>query len=388
MKTLLAVLAFLPLSLQAAPSRITGRILDAGGRAVPKAQVYVYTAVPLQGVSAICPSCYRDCGKHQAATARGDFRIDGLDPKLKFRLLAVAPGYEPKFSEYSEAGSKVNFELEKRATADEGLLVRGRVVDPKGKPVIGAVVERHAVRTQRGVGYGAIPGVDPLSITDGKGEFMLRIPDPTVQLDVRVRARNFAPEIARRLVPNKSQTITVDIGAAIAGRVLNSDKPVAGVVMAFIQKMRASEFWLGADEIATDENGRFVMTGLGPNEEYIVYAKMSSAAPLVVPTALIKTGADATSADAGTLAATKGQRVRGRVVKAGERVPDGTRVLLAREACTDTLVAEVGPNGEFAFDGVPRESVKLTVRAPGYNVRPQSVLPEGDVEDITFVLQK
>jgi len=387
MKTLLAVLALLPLSLHAAPARITGKVADAGGRAVPNAQVYVYTAQPLRGVSAICPSCYRDCGKHQAATARGDFRIDQLDPKLKFRLLAVAPGYEPKFSEYAAAGSKVDFALEKRAAADENRLVRGRVVDPDGKPVIGAVVERHAVRTSRVVGYGAIPGVDPLSITDGNGEFQLRIPDPAMKLDVRVRARNFAPEIARRLEPNKPQTITVDIGAAVSGRVTNDGRPVAGVVMGFVQKMRASESWLGADEIATDETGRFVMTGLGPNEEYIVYAKMASAAPLAVPDAIVKTGADATSADAGTLAAAKGHRVRGRV-KADGRIPDGTRVLLARDASTDALIAEVGPNGEFAFDGVPRETVKLTLRAPGYRVPPQDVLPDDDVDDVTFVLRK
>ena len=387
MKTLLAVLAFLPLSLQAASPRITGRVLDAGGRAVPKAEVYVYTALPLQGVSALCPSCYRDCGKRRAVTARGDFRIDGLDPKLKFRLLAVAPGYEPKFSDYSAAGSNVSFSLDKRAASDENRLVRGRVVDPKGKPVVGAVVERHAVRTQRTLGFGAIPGVDPLSITDGNGEFMLRIPDPSMKLDVLVRARNFAPEIGWKLEPNKPQTITVDIGATIAGRVMNDGKPVAGVVMGFIQKVRASEFWLGADEIATDENGRFVMTGLGPNENYYVYAKMSSAAPLVTPIALVKTGDDATSAEAGMLAATKGHRVRGRVV--AERVPQGTRVLLVRDACMDTLVADVGPNGEFAFDGVPRETVKLTVRAPGYrNVPSQGVLPGGDVEDVTFVLQR
>lgn len=388
MKTILAILALLPLSLHAAPARITGRVLDAGGRAVPNAQVYVYTALPVLGVSAICPSCYRDCGKREAATARGDFRIDGLDPKLKFRLLAVAPGYEPKFSEYSEAGSKIDFKLEKRAAADADRLVRGRVVDPDGKPVVGAVVERHAVRMQRGVGYGAIPGVDPLSITDGNGEFMLRIPDPSVKLDVRVRARNFAPEIARRLEPNNPRTISVDIGAAVAGRVMKDGRPVSGIVMGFVQKMRASEFWLGFDEIATDENGRFVMTGLGPNEEYIVYAKMASAAPLVVPNAIVKTGADATSVEVGTLAAAKGHRVRGCVMTDGERLPAGTRVMLAREECTDTRIVDVGPNGEFAFDGVPREAVKLTLRAPGYDTRARGLLPDADVEDVTLVLGK
>lgn len=388
MKTLLAVLTLLPLSLQAASPRITGNVKNTGGRAVPNAQVYVYTALPLRGVSAICPSCYRDCGKHEAANARGDFRIDGLDPKLRFRLLAVAPGYEPKFSEYTGVGSGVQFVLEKRAAEDEDRLVRGRVVDSDDKPVIGAVVERHAVRTRRGVGYGAIPGVDPLSITDGDGEFQLRIPDPSVKLDVLVRARNFAPEIGWKLEPNKPQTITVDIGAAITGRVLNGDKPVAGVVVGFIQKSRASEYWLGGDEIATDENGRFMMTGLGPNEEYVVYAKMASAAPLAVPNAIVKTGADATSAEAGTFAAAKGHRVRGRVVKPGERVPNGTRVTLFRETSTDMLIAEVGPNGEFSFDGVPRETVKLTVRAPGYKPLSQDLLPGADAEEVTLALQR
>src|SRR4051794_25945955 len=77
---------------------LAGTVTDAGGRPLPGATVYVYTAGPRQGTSSFCPSCYVDCGKRQVTDARGRFRIPSLDRSLLFRILTVREGYEPAFT--------------------------------------------------------------------------------------------------------------------------------------------------------------------------------------------------------------------------------------------------------------------------------------------------
>jgi hypothetical protein len=388
MRYALAVFALILLAVSSAPAAqtaLTGRVVDPNAKAVPGAHVYVYTAIPLQGPSAICPSCYVDCGKHEQVAANGEFRIGGLDPKLQFRLLAVAKGYEPAFSEYSAPGEKLTFTLKQRAAADEKHLVRGRVVDPHGKPVVGAVVTNQAVRTPRGKGYGAIPGVDRLSITGEDGEFALRVPDDAIYLDVQVRARNFAPKIARELVPGDARVIAVDEGAALTGTVAKQDgTPVRGVVIKFTQQSHASDTWVGGEEIATDERGRFLMTGLLPNEKYVLFAKMESAAPLAARSSIATTGDLHSNTDAGTLVANAGYRVAGRVVNGGRDVPAGTRVVLARSSCDDMRIVDVGPQGAFSFDGVPRENVRLILRAPGRRPSTRELFPGEDIAGLTF----
>jgi hypothetical protein len=84
---------------------------------------------------------------------------------------------------------------------------------PDGKPVVGAVVEPSGYRFDRGVGYGDIPGLEKLSITDAKGEFALRIPAPAGKLDVRVTSRSLAPHIERMLAPGEPRTIRLSEGA-------------------------------------------------------------------------------------------------------------------------------------------------------------------------------
>ena len=63
------------------------------------ATVFIYTAGPKVGSSTFCPSCYADCRKREKSNARGDFKIDSLNPQLIFRILVVAKGYEPKFAD-------------------------------------------------------------------------------------------------------------------------------------------------------------------------------------------------------------------------------------------------------------------------------------------------
>lgn len=378
----LAILLLLAVPLSAA--ELTGRIVDPDGKPVPEAHVYVYTAIPKKGVGVVCPSCYRDCGKKVDADAKGNFRIKSVDDALKFRLLAVAEGYEPALSEHNEK-REYELRLKARPAGDEEHMVRGHVVDPQGKPLVGAIVEFHGVRQGKRKGWGAIPDIDPLSITNANGDFAIRVPETDMLVDVKVRARNYGVKIARELLPGvPSQTVSVDAGATITGRLMNGSKPVAGARIGFAQVDRRSENWLGAEEIGTDAKGQFVMTGLGTDVEYAVFPKMESISPLTAAPKAVKTGEDRSTADAGTIAVSRGFRVAGKVN--GELPPD-TRVSLFAQI--DSQTAIVGRDGSFAFEGVPPGKVRIYASAPGAG-RPQPIEldVQKDVGDVTLDLRK
>ena len=285
-----------------AASDLSGRVVDTAGDAIPNAHVYVYTAHPKNGPNTICPSCYRDCGKHEAANAAGEFRIASLDDTLVFTILAVAPRFSPAYVQSVDAGKgPITVTLTARA-ADSETLIRGVVLDPEGKPVVGAAVSPIGYRVGNRIGYGNLPGVDNLSITDATGVFELRIPACEALLDVRVRARNFAPMIARELRPSESRPIILGVGSTIYGHATHDGHPVSGVRIAVVQRNRISSDFLGPEEIATNEAGMFVLTSLGPDIEYLVGPALSKSPwPDERLSHPVTTGADRTSVDAGVI---------------------------------------------------------------------------------------
>ena len=362
---------------------LTGRVTTADGKPIPDAHVYVYTALPKKGVSVVCPSCYRDCGKQVTVDADGNYRVKSVDASLKFQLLAVADGYEPALSGYKEDFRGIDFQLNRREATDEARLVRGKVVDPKGEPLVGAMVTMQAVRQGTRIGYGKIPGVDPMSITNREGEFALRVPDADTLLDVRINARNYGVKIARELYPGlPPQTISVDVGSTVTGRLVHGKKPLAGVRLAFVQTDRRSHNYLGIEEIGTDAKGQFVMTGLGTDVEYQVTPKMESLRPLAAAPKVVKTGGDGSKADAGTIAAARGFRVAGKV---NGTLPEDTRVTLVTSADSQAVV--VGADGRFSFEGVPAGKVRVMVSARGLKPKPVELDMTQDVADMAIELQ-
>src|ERR1044072_6340511 len=68
-------------------SAIEGRVINTNGLAVGGATVSIFYAVPRDGKSVICPTCYPDVGKTTRTDAQGNFKITGVNEDLKFRLL-------------------------------------------------------------------------------------------------------------------------------------------------------------------------------------------------------------------------------------------------------------------------------------------------------------
>jgi hypothetical protein len=268
--------------------------------------------------------------------------------------------------------------------------------------VPGAVVETRGIKTKDGSRFsGSLRGIDALAVTDDRGEFRMGVAEKGTALYVKVSAAFLAP---RRPAPleagPKVHEVKLVPGVTVTGTVVKDGKPVAGVALGLVQKDRRSEGFLGDFTIATDAKGQFRFQNVGPDEVYFVYGLMDSCKPYgAIPIRQIRVGASGTEKDLGTLQMNRGYRLSGRLVLAdGKPVPEGTRVLIAREEAWDTQTALTGPDGRFTFEGLPTEQCSLGVNLKGYHASPKNHSNDadglglvgtvkGDVEGLRFLLE-
>jgi hypothetical protein len=110
---------------------LVGRIVPPHGGSA-RATVIVFGASPKNGGA--ISLAYPDCGKRAQSDDQGDFKIESLDPQLKFRFLIAGPGCQPQVIDgLVPADGAFTARLE---AADASLTTtnsaRGRVVDAKG----------------------------------------------------------------------------------------------------------------------------------------------------------------------------------------------------------------------------------------------------------------
>ncbi len=384
---------------------LTGTIFDEAEKPLPGAVVCIYTAKPRTGPALVCPSCYLDCAKRSATDAKGGFSLSRLDPSLLFRVLVVAEGYEPLFIDDVDPG---NGPVEAKLVALDperlkpGHVLRGRVLDPQGKPVPGARVEPYARHSQNSTTYGRLGGVDALAATNEAGEFMITCAEPNLMLSLQIDARGHAPKKFLRLAAeDKVHELTLSRGATVMGKVVHNGKPVPGLLMGIVQTDRNSETFLGEIEIGTDEEGRFAFTNVPANESVVVYSQIvDPVVSHVVPVQRLRTGPDDGTVDVGTLETQPGHRLSGRVVLSdGKPVPAGTRVMISREVAWDWREVEVGEDGRIETESLPSEEYEIHCRVPGYRVSPKnySLDPlnqnglmgriDEDTDDLTLLLE-
>ncbi|MBI1853442.1 MAG: carboxypeptidase regulatory-like domain-containing protein [Planctomycetes bacterium] len=385
---------------------LVGAVFAAGGAPIAGAGVFIYTARPRRGSSPCCPSCWPDCQKHVLTDADGRFRVPSLDPALIFRVLVVANGHEPALvSDVDPRSRALAVSLAPRGDDDlpPGLAVRGRVLDSRGRPVIGAEVVPIGVSSEFGMRYGANLGVDPLAITNARGEFVIRCDVVGCGVSVNVSARNLAPRDFEKLEagPKRHDLVLLD-GAIVTGRVLREGKPVAGVRVGLVQADRDAERFLGNDDVGTDDDGHFAFLNVPPGDRFVVYGTMGSLRQMgSVGIATIDVEADRAEVSVGDLEVEPAHRLSGRLVLAdGEAAPPHTRVSISRDAAWDSQEVEIDRDGSFAFDGLPSEVFTLCASVPGYRVSPDNesfdrVNPfwligriDDDVADLQFLLER
>jgi protocatechuate 3,4-dioxygenase beta subunit len=358
---------------------LAGTVTDIDGRPLPGATVYVYTAGPRQGIGSFCPSCYVDCGKRQVTDARGRFRLPSLDRSLLFRILTVSEGYEPAFTpKVDPLQGEIGVKLRKTdlSREDPQRRVTGRVLDPSGQPVVGATVEPVGFRTLLGEGeFGETPGLDALAITNGRGEFRFRVPEPGVFAYALINARGLAPRVVADLTAGSGRPhdVTLPLGTTLMGSVRNSSgQGVPDAVVHVVPTELRIEQFTKWQEIATDADGRFTLPNVPADREYRVATRMDSLIGAGVGTAgrTVLAGKDGTVTGGLELTALPATVLAGQVVLTdGKPVPPGTQILLSRQGTWDAQTAILDAGGRFRFQAVPREeTMGLFVRVPGYHI--------------------
>ena len=369
------ILAALTVSATPAGGNLAGKVVDTAQKPIPQATVFIYTAKPRIGLGILCPSCYVDCGKKATTDAEGKFLISNLDPELLFRVLVVAEGFRPQFAkDVDPLQGSVDMTLESMPADLSGRAVlRGRVLDAGGKPVVGAIVSPAGCeRADRRWG-GQMPGVDPASVTNLRGEFLITGNQGDLGYDLEVEARGFTKRLVGLLpTGEKRHEIQLTVGATVQGRILNDGKPMPGIAVGLVQGNRGVGQFVGASRIAANSSGKYIFVNVHPHDDYFVYTTMSDAARLggILLPQRISVGADGTTKDVGDLSLTPAvHRISGRaVITDGNAIPRGIRLLLSREEAWDSENALVAADGSFSFAGVPEEAVTLSARIPGYRL--------------------
>ena len=369
------LLALLTAAAGPARANLAGKVLDAAQKPIPQATVFIYTARPRVGLGVLCPGCYVDCGKKAATDAEGRFLVAGLAPDLLFRVLVVAEGFAPQFAkDVDPLKGPLDVKLQAMPSDLSGRAVlRGRVLDGAGKPVVGAVVSPTGYERADGRGWGLMPGVDPVSVTNLRGEFLITgNKSADIAWELEIEARGFSKQLTVLPLMAKLHEIRMTEGAVVQGRILKDGKPVPGIAVGMVQCNRASGQFVGVSRIASNGDGRFAFFNVHPNDDYFVYTTMGDAARLggILLPERLSVGTDGTTTEVGdrTLSSAV-HRVSGRVILTdGNPVPKNTRLLLGREEAWDSQQAVLAADGSFSFAGVPEEAVTLYTQIPGYRL--------------------
>jgi len=362
---------------------LSGTIRNEDGAAISGAKIDIYTAKPKVGVATICPSCYSDCEKSTTTDANGRFSIGGLDPSLLFRVLVLAPGHrshltdsmDPQFDDVD-----VKLEAYPKDLPDDRMLT-GRVVDPDGKPVVGAVVYPLGAKSSERHLWGRLPDVDEASVTDVDGRFVITTREPKLGLDLRAYAPGFAVYSSRHFVMNgQEHEIQLQLGASVLGKLVYEGQPVGNRAVGMVQRNRSFQSFAGERVVGTDRDGNFEFTDLQPNEDYVLYTLCETNQELakqdppvqslpVLKTHLLKTAFPGRSTEVGTLELVPGVSISGRIeLPSGVERPAEVTVRLNRDPARDTCVATVGEDGEFHFHSLPAEIYSVIVTAPGFEI--------------------
>ena len=370
-----SVALLLPLLSGHAAEQVEGRVINTNGLAVADATVSIFYAVPRDGKTTICPTCYPDVGKKTKTDAQGNFKITGVNPDLKFRLLVTASGYRPDFIKnvdpfFSSALAKL---VPMRVTGNSvAQRVIGKLLDPEGKPVAGAAINVEGTRYS-GVSYSSATSgrVDPLAVTDEKGEFFLDCTRDTSAITVTIEP----PALAKRrmwLDVGKAHLIRLTAGVTVTGRLLSDGVGVEGATVSMRTQNDEASASLRGFDIGTDADGRFTLTHIPADNRFYLFTPMKEVRDLglILPgVQSVTTGADGSKVDIGDLKMEPGHTIKGRVVLAdGKEVPAKTRIYLYAEQTSDSQDHGIRPDGSFQFTAVPKGRVDISLRIKNYRV--------------------
>lgn len=385
---------------------ITGKVSDAAGKPIADAIVMVYHAGPTNGYSLFCPSCYADCGKRAITDGNGAFTFHRLSTGLWFELLVAKTGYDPKFVEkvVPAPDAAVHATLDARSkVSDPKRAFRGRIVDPSGLAQRDAVVQLVGALwdAKNTTVIGAIPGVDPIAVSDQDGLFEIDsfsaketlIPSasgPPVKILTSVEARGMAAAFGVIPAGLERHVITVSEGAVVRGRLVQGGKPVGGAELGLISNpwggWGANFEMVGSPykeiRIGTRPDGTFEITGVPIPGNWYTYGKMESVAKRgATGNVACATKRDGEVVNLGDLELKPAYHLRGQVVLSDDKpIADGMTVTISSEKAFDSQTTTMARDGRFEFVGLAAGNYSVFASVKGYSPPPMAPVSVKDKE--------
>jgi hypothetical protein len=248
---------------------IEGQVLDGEGQPIAGA-----------GVSARAVAPARAAGEGNARTdVRGHYLMDGLDSGV-YRVIASAPGYQLGVLEGVDVGESATGGVD--FTLLRGSAVRGRVVDPHGQGLAGALV----LAAPAGIGPGS-PATSTQTAADGAFQFAAPSEGP---LDVTAIAGGWAPALLHDVLPGAPEAaagwlLRVERGGVLRVRVADREgRPQPGVQV----EVTALPAFLGSElalmlspPLPTDDGGETQVDALAPGQYQIRVVSREDAPPVL-----------------------------------------------------------------------------------------------------------
>jgi protocatechuate 3,4-dioxygenase beta subunit len=369
-----------PLTL-AEPLVLAGRVIDAESRApVPGALVWASA----------------DPGAFVRADGEGRFRLT-LPTRRRPELEIAAAGFLSRKAALSGA------QLASRRGSTFALAraagLRGKVVDPQGRPLPGAAVVAVA---ERALGERAFAPSDPVTeraLSGPQGQFELRLLHPGQGYEVRASRPGAFPAAGRVTAGDPAAqpcalTLVLAPARPVRGKVQDpAGRPIADAEVVLRPALRPGLSPApGADAEGTtarsDAKGLFAVAE-APAAEIELAARKKGYAPALLPALRIPAGqgpAGQGSADLGIVVLRPGARLAGRVLDPrGKAIADAgifllpqaldvnqaERALERRKPATTTAA-----DGAFALeDLIPGVPVHLAIRAAGFLTLQRAVRP-------------
>jgi hypothetical protein len=401
---ILTCLAAASLACAANRPTLVGTVTDLSGKPLPNATVMVYSAGVKTGYSTFCPTCYADCGKRAVTDRAGAFTISSLDPDLLFRLLVVHDGYSPAFTEKVDpsAGPAKTIPLANRTPVnDPDRIVRGKVVDAQGLPLRASVVVPIGVSMlingQQASSYGKIEGLEPVAVTNDRGEFELGHTKKITGMLLKVEARGMASKFIAVPAGSERHTIALSDGAVIRGRLMNHGQPVAGAQIGLFPRNKAAfggNLRIIGDpyeemRMGTQEDGSFVIPNVPAPVDWFIYAKMDSVLALGATEPVeCATKDDSQIIDVGDIVIRPGYHLRGTVkLSDGAPLAEGMRITIGAGRGFDSQTVSISPDGRFEFVSLPRGRYQIFTSVRGYRLRDTIDLAiDRDVDNFPIIL--
>ena len=304
--------------------------------------------------------------KNVSATtdADGRFSLPPLPDNKIYHVAALAAGRDVMFFNGADPKSEpVEIRLPEFKPTTGGFGVHVKVVDENGRAVAGALVEKDGVRNAGGTSWGSEQGFAKFAVSDAGGEFRFSRKEPFTALQMTISQPGFAPNKCWVDASNTMQTVTIDAGATLRGRVVKGGQPLTNVTIGVSGVDRNSEVFVGHYTTTTDTNGVFEFRNLPARKSWWLFGVMSSLKQhgAIRPRQLVTASAGETN-EVDDLEVTAGLRLAGRVqTRHGETLPDGFGLTLGMEHW-DSQSIKADKDGNFELTGLVSGKVEVNVQ--------------------------